>query len=198
VPIAETAHAMHDLITQGKVLYWGTSEWSADEIRAAHRVCNERNLHAPVVEQPQYNLFHRARFEKEYGPLYEKPGLGTTIWSPLASGILTGKYASGIPQDTRFSAPGMEWLRDQLLNDPSAKGKIAAVSKINAIAQELGTSLPRLALAWCLKNPHVSSVILGASRVEQLTENFGALDVVDQLTPEVMRRLDAISKPVAT
>jgi voltage-dependent potassium channel beta subunit len=198
VPIAETAHAMHDLIVQGKVIYWGTSEWSAGEIRTAHRICRERNLHAPVVEQPQYNLFHRARFENEYAPLYENPGLGTTIWSPLASGILTGKYAAGIVKDTRLSAPGMEWLRDQLLNDPSAKGKIAAVPKIAAIAKELGTSLPRLALAWCLKNPNVSSVILGASRVEQLTENLGALDIVPQLTSDVMKRLGAISKPVAT
>lgn len=198
VPIAETAQAMHDLIVQGKVLYWGTSEWSADEIRTAHRICRERNLHAPVVEQPQYNLFHRARFEKEYGPLYENPGLGTTIWSPLASGILTGKYAAGVPKDTRFGAPGMEWLRDQLLNDPAAKNKIDAVPKIDAIAKELGISLPRLALAWCLKNPNVSSVILGASRVEQLTENLGALDVVPLLTPEVMTKLEAISKPVAT
>ncbi len=198
VPIFETARAMHDLITQGKVLYWGTSEWSADEIRTAHRLCREHNLHAPIVEQPQYNLFHRARFEKEYGALYETPGLGTTIWSPLASGILTGKYTAGIPKDTRLDAPGMEWLRDMILNDPAAKNKIAAVPKLDAIAKELGTSLPRLAIAWCLKNPNVSSVILGASRVEQLTENLGALDVVGQLTPDVMKSLEAISKPVAT
>ena len=198
VPIFETARAMHDLITQGKVLYWGTSEWSADEIRTAHRLCREHNLHAPIVEQPQYNLFHRARFEKEYGALYETPGLGTTIWSPLASGILTGKYTAGIPKGTRLDAPGMEWLRDMILNDPAAKNKIAAVPKLDAIAKELGTSLPRLAIAWCLKNPNVSSVILGASRVEQLTENLGALDVVGQLTPDVMKSLEAISKPVAT
>ena len=198
VPVSETAQAMHDLITQGKVLYWGTSEWSAEEIRAAHRVCRERNLHAPVVEQPQYNLFHRSRFEREYGPLYEAPGLGTTIWSPLASGILTGKYTGGIPKGTRFDAPGMEWLRDMILNDPAAKNKIDAVPRIAAIAQELGTSLPRLAPAWCLKNPNVSSVILGASRVEQLTENLGALEFVERLTPDVMLRLEAISKPVAT
>lgn len=198
VPIHETARAMHDLIVQGKVLYWGTSEWSADEIREAHRVCAANNLHAPIVEQPQYNLFHRARFEKEYGPLYKAPGLGTTIWSPLASGILTGKYTSGIPKNSRLDAPGMEWLRDMILNDPAAKAKIAAVPKLAAIADELGTSLPRLAIAWCLKNPRVSTVILGASRVEQLTENLGALAVVDQLTPGVMKKLDAIAKPVAT
>lgn len=198
VPIHETARAMSDLITQGKVLYWGTSEWSAEEIREAHRVCAEHKLHAPVVEQPQYNLFHRARFEKEYGPLYKSPGLGTTIWSPLASGILTGKYTSGIPKNSRLDAPGMEWLRDMILNDPAAKAKIAAVPKLAAIADDLGTSLPKLAIAWCLKNPHVSSVILGASRVEQLRENLGALAVVEQLTPAVMKKLDAIAKPVAT
>jgi voltage-dependent potassium channel beta subunit len=197
-PIAETAHAMHDLITQGKVLYWGTSEWSAEEIAAAHRVCRERNLHAPIVEQPQYNLFHRARVEREYSALYETPGLGTTIWSPLASGILTGKYAAGIPKGSRFGAAGMEWLRDTILQDPAATKKISAVPQIEIIAKELGTSLPRLAVAWCLKNRNVSSVILGASRVEQLTENLGALEVVDRLTPDVMLRLEAISKPVAT
>lgn len=198
VPILETARAMHDLITQGKVLYWGTSEWSADELREAHRLCAAHSLHAPVVEQPQYNLFHRARFEQEYGPLYKTPGLGTTIWSPLASGILTGKYNSGVPSGSRLGAPGMEWLRDMILKDPAAAAKIAAVPQLAAIAHDLGTSLPRLGIAWCLKNPHVSSVILGASRVEQLTENLGALDLVDQLTPEIMKRLDAISKPVAT
>jgi voltage-dependent potassium channel beta subunit len=198
VPVYETARAMHDLIVQGKVLYWGTSEWSADALREAHRVCEQYNLHTPVVEQPQYNLFHRARFEQEYGPLYRSPGLGTTIWSPLASGVLTGKYNEGVPSDSRLNAPGMEWLRDELMNNPSTRAKIAAVPQLAKIARELGTSLPRLAVAWCLKNPHVSTVILGASRVEQLRENLGALEVVDQLTPEVMQRLDAISRPVAT
>ena len=198
VPSLETARAMHDLITQGKVLYWGTSEWSADELRTAHRVCSEHNLHAPVVEQPQYNLFHRARFEREYGPLFENPGLGTTVWSPLASGILTGKYTAGIPKGTRFDAPGMEWLRNMIMNDPAAKNKIAAVPQLAAIAKELETSLPQLAIAWCLKNPNVSSVILGASRVEQLQENLGAIDLVDRLSPEIMRRLEEISKSVAT
>jgi voltage-dependent potassium channel beta subunit len=198
VPVAETAHAMHDLIVQGKVLYWGTSEWSADEIRTAHRICQERNLHAPIVEQPQYNLFHRARFEKEYGPLYENPGLGTTIWSPLASGLLTGKYSAGVPQDSRLGTASMNWLRDELLNDPATQAKLAAVPRLAGIAQDLGTSLPRLAVAWCLKNPNVSSVILGASRPEQLTENLGALDVFEKLTPEVMRKIESISKPVAT
>jgi voltage-dependent potassium channel beta subunit len=199
VPIAETARAMHDLIVQGKVLYWGTSEWSAVEIAEAQRLCAERNLHAPIVEQPQYNLFHRARVEKEYAPLYRSPtGLGTTIWSPLASGLLTGKYNAGIPRDSRLDAPGMEWLRDLILKNPAGEKKLAAVPALAALAQELGTSLPRLAVAWCLKNPHVSSVILGASRVEQLRENLAALEVADQLTPAVMDRIEKISRAVAT
>jgi voltage-dependent potassium channel beta subunit len=197
VPVAETARTMHDLIVQGKVLYWGTSEWSAEQIKEAHRVCAAHNLHAPVVEQPQYNLFHRSRVEKEYTPLYREPGLGTTIWSPLASGLLTGKYNGGIPKGSRLDAPGMEWLRDVILN-PTGGKKLAAVPALAAIATELGTTLPRLAVAWCLKNPHVSSVILGASKVEQLKENLGALDVVDRITPAIMSRLDAISRPVAT
>lgn len=197
-PILETARAMHDLIAQGKVLYWGTSEWSAAQIAEAHRLCAAHNLHLPVVEQPQYNLFHRSRVEKEYAPLYQSPaGLGTTIWSPLASGLLTGKYNAGVRKNSRLDAPGMEWLRDLILKQPGIEKKLAAVPKLAAIAKELGTSLPRLALAWCLKNPRVSTVILGASRVEQLTENLGALDLLDQLTPAVMKRLDSISKPVA-
>ncbi len=197
VPIAETARAMHDLIVQGKVLYWGTSEWSADEIEEAHRACGAHNLHAPIVEQPQYNLFHRIRFEAEYAPLFKGPGLGTTIWSPLASGLLTGKYNDGVPSGSRLNAPGMEWLRDLIMKQPNIDKKLAAIPRLAAIAKELDTSLPRLAIAWCLKNPHVSTVILGASRVEQLRENLGALDVVEKLTPDVMKRIDAISKPVA-
>lgn len=199
VPIAETVRAMHDLIVQGKVLYWGTSEWSAAEIAEAQRICAERNFHAPIVEQPQYNLFHRARVEKEYAPLYRSPtGLGTTIWSPLASGLLTGKYNAGIPQGSRLDAPGMEWLRDLVLKNPAGEKKLAAVPALAAIAQELRTSLPRLAVAWCLKNPHVSTVILGASRVEQLQENLGALALVDQLSPAVLERIEKISRSVAT
>lgn len=198
VPVEETARAMHDLIVQGKVLYWGTSEWSAVELRQAHAACTRLGLHAPIVEQPQYNLFHRARVEKEYASLYDSPGLGTTIWSPLASGILTGKYNDGVPKGTRLDAPGMEWLRDSILQDPAARKKIGAVPAVAAIAAELGTSLPRLAIAWCLKNPRVSSVILGASRVEQLQENLGSLELVEKLTPDVVKRLEGISKPVAT
>ena len=195
-PIGETARAMHDLITQCKVLYWGTSEWSAAQIAQAHAVCARLGLHPPLMEQPQYNLFHRARFEKEYGPLYRRFGLGTTIWSPLASGLLTGKYNQGIPDRSRLATPGLEWLRD-IVTGPLAAKRLAAVPKLAKIAAELDTTLPRLSLAWCLMNPHVSTVILGASRVEQLQENLGALEVVDRLSPAVMARLDKISRPVA-
>jgi len=197
VSVEETARAMHDLITQGKVLYWGTSEWSAASLREAFAVCARLNLHHPVVEQSQYNLFHRARIEKEYAPFYRSPGLGTTVWSPLATGLLTGKYNDGVPASSRLNAPGMEWLRDRLTADPRFQDKLAAVQQLAAFANELGTTLPRLALAWCLKNPHVSSVILGASRVTQLQENLGALAVVDLLTPEVMQRIDTLTRPLA-
>jgi voltage-dependent potassium channel beta subunit len=195
-PVEETARAMHDLIAQGKVLYWGTSEWSATQIAQAHTVCARLGLHAPLMEQPQYNLFHRTRFEKEYAPLYRRFGLGTTIWSPLASGLLTGKYNQGIPPGSRLATPGLEWLRE-IVTGPVATRRLAAVPKLAKIAAELDTTLPRLSLAWCLKNPHVSTVILGASKVEQLQENLGTLEVVDRLTPAVMARLDQISRPVA-
>jgi voltage-dependent potassium channel beta subunit len=197
VPIEESCRAMHDLITQGKVLYWGTSEWSATQIEAAHAVCDRLSLHHPVVEQPEYNLFHRARVEKEYSPLYRSPGLGTTIWSPLASGFLTGKYSKGVTKGTRLGTPGMEWLQEAIMKKPGTDKKLAAIPKIAAIAKSLGTSLPCLAVAWCLNNPNVSTVILGASKVEQLKENLGALDVLAKLTPQVMRELDSISAPLA-
>jgi voltage-dependent potassium channel beta subunit len=197
VPIEETCRAMHDLIVQGKVLYWGTSEWSAAQIEAAHAVCDRLSLHHPIVEQPQYNLFHRARVEKEYAPLYRSPGLGTTIWSPLASGLLTGKYAKGVPKGSRLGVSGLEWLQEAVLKNPGAERKLATVPKIAAVAKALGISLPCLGVAWCLKNPNVSSVILGASRVEQLTENLGALAVMDRLTPQVMRELDTLTAQVA-
>jgi voltage-dependent potassium channel beta subunit len=195
-PIAETCRAMHDLIVQGKVLYWGTSEWSAAQLTEAFAICDKHNFHAPVTEQPQYNLFHRARFEKEYAPLFKARGLGTTIWSPLASGLLTGKYNDGVPVGSRLDTPGMEWLRDAVLGAGS-KQKLAAVKKLAAVAKDLDTSLPRLGVAWCLKNPNVSTVILGASRPEQLVENLGALDVVPKLTPAVMKKINAISLPVS-
>jgi aryl-alcohol dehydrogenase-like predicted oxidoreductase len=197
VPIEETCRAMHDLIIQGKVLYWGTSEWSAAQIEAAHAVCDRLLLHHPIVEQPQYNLFHRKRVEKEYASLYRSPGLGTTIWSPLASGLLTGKYNKGVPKGARLDTPGLEWLREELLKKSGIEKRMAAIPKLAAVAKGLGTSLPCLAIAWCLKNPNISTVILGASRVEQLTENLGALAVLEKLTPPVMRAIDAISGPVA-
>jgi voltage-dependent potassium channel beta subunit len=197
VPIEESCRAVHDLITQGKVLYWGTSEWSASQIEAVHAVCDRLSLHHPIVEQPEYNLFHRTRVEKEYGPLYRSPGLGTTIWSPLASGLLTGKYSKGVPKDSRLDVPGMQWLQDSILKKPGIEKKLAAVPKLAAVAKALGTNLPCLGVTWCLKNPNVSTVILGASRVEQLTENLGALDLLPKLTPQVMKELDAISAPLA-
>ncbi len=195
-PIEETARAMHDLVTQGKVLYWGTSEWSTAEITEAHATCARLDLHPPAMEQPQYNLFHRTRVEKEYAPLFRRFRLGATTWSPLGSGLLTGKYRRGIPKGSRLDTPGLEWLRN-IATGPGAARRLAAVQKLADVAAELDTTLPRLALAWCLKNPRVSTVILGASRVEQLQENLGALEVIDQLTPTVMARIDAISRPVA-
>ena len=188
-PIEETVRAMDVLIQQGKVLYWGTSEWSADEISEAHRVAREYRLTPPTMEQPQYNLLHRERVEKEYALLYPKFGLGTTIWSPLASGLLTGKYNDGIPPDSRANVQGLEWLRGGF-EDAMRDGRIEKVKRLGRIAADLGVSLPRLAIAWCLKNPRVSTVILGASRVSQLEENLGALEVVPQLTPEVMTAID--------
>lgn len=195
-PMVETVRAMHDLITQGKVLYWGTSEWSAAQLTEACALCARHGWQAPTVEQPHYNLFHRTRFEQELSPVFAQQGLGTTTWSPLASGLLTGKYNHGIPAGSRLNVAGLEWLRDQLTG-PGSEPKLAAVKQFAALAAELGTTLPRLALAWCLKNPQVSTVILGASRVEQLQENLGALGLLPQLTPEVMARADQISRPVA-
>jgi len=197
VPVEETCRAMHDLITQGKVLYWGSSEWSADLIEDAHAVCARLNLHHPVVEQPQYNLFHRARVEKEYARLYRGPGLGTTIWSPLASGLLTGKYNDGVPKGSRLGVAGLQWLNDSLLKRPDAEQRLAAVKKFAAIASDLGVKLPALAIGWCLKNPQVSTVILGASKPEQLQENLTALEAAEKLTPAILRDLDRISAPLA-
>ena len=191
-PVEETVRAMHVLVQQGKVLYWGTSEWSAEEIIAAHRVARELYLTPPAMEQPQYNLFARERVEQEYAPLYRDYGMGTTIWSPLASGVLTGKYSRGIPKDSRLNLPGYEWLKERLQSEDGRR-RTVAVEQLTVIARELGMSLTQLALAWCLKNPHVSSVILGASRVEQLRENLGALAQVPKLTSEVMLRLATVA-----
>jgi voltage-dependent potassium channel beta subunit len=186
-PIEETVHAMSDMITQGKAMYWGTSEWSADEIRAAYEIAERHHLHKPVMEQPQYNLFARDRVEKEYARLYGDIGLGLTTWSPLASGLLTGKYANGIPADSRAAIKGYEWIAERVTD----AAKVAKVEKLRPIAAELSCSVSQLALAWCVKNPNVSTVITGASRVSQVQENMKALDVLPKLTAEVMKRIEA-------
>lgn len=191
-PIEETVWAMHNIIEWGKALYWGTSEWSAAEIVAAIEIAEKHHLHKPVTEQPQYNILHRQRFEVEYARLFQDYRYGSTIWSPLASGLLTGKYNNGIPVESRGTLPGMEWLRGQL----SDQAAIDQVKKLQPIADEIGVPLSHLALAWCLKNPNVSTVIMGASRVEQLRENLKALDVVEKLTPAVMTQIDeVVGKP---
>ena len=186
-PLEETVWAMSDLVSRGKVLYWGTSEWSADEIRAAWEIAERHHLHKPVMEQPQYNLLTRDRVEKEYARLYEDIGLGTTIWSPLASGLLTGKYRDGVPQDSRGALAGYEWLADRLTDGRS----LQKVENLRPIAEELGCSMAQLALAWCAANPHVSTVITGASRASQVVDNFGAINVLPLLTPAVLARIDA-------
>jgi len=187
-PIEETVRAMHDIIASGRALYWGTSEWSAASIREAWDIADRHHLHKPLMEQPEYNLFSRYRVEQEYAPLYESIGLGLTVWSPLASGLLSGKYLDGVPPGSRATLPGYEWLRDRL-TDPESNQK---VRQLKVIADELGATLSQLSLAWCAANPHVSTVITGASRVEQVAENLAAVDVIDRLTPEVMQRIDAI------
>ncbi len=189
-PIGETVAAMDTLIRQGKVLYWGTSEWPADAIHEAHRIARENHLYAPVMEQPEYNLLHRQRVEVEYAPLYADYGMGTTIWSPLASGLLTGKYNDGVPADSRLMQPGYEWLRDSVLGKGDERlGKVRA---LQPVADELGVNLAQLAIAWCLLNPHVSTVMLGASRREQLEQNLGALDVLPRLDTGIAQRIRKI------
>jgi voltage-dependent potassium channel beta subunit len=192
-PIEETVWAMHDMISRGKALYWGTSEWSAAEIRAAWDIAERHHLRKPVVEQPEYNLFHRKRVEEEHADLYGSIGLGLTTWSPLDSGILTGKYRDGIPAGSRGSIQRLAFMAEKI-ND---KGKQAAVNDLEAIAKALDCTLAQLALAWCLKNPNVSTVITGASRVSQVEENMKAVAVVSRLTDEVMRRIDKATRPYA-
>ncbi len=186
-PLEETVFAMSDIVASGKAHYWGTSEWTAAEIAAAWHVADRHHLHKPVMEQPQYNLFHRERVEREYARLYEDFGLGTTIWSPLASGLLTGKYNDGVPADSRGAVKGYEWLAERL----TERAKIEKVKKLAPIAADLGCTLAQMALAWCLKNPRVSTVITGASRPAQVLENMQALAVAPKLTPDVMARIDA-------
>jgi voltage-dependent potassium channel beta subunit len=192
-PIEETVRAMSDMISQGKALYWGTSEWAAADIRAAWDIADRHHLHKPVMEQPQYHLFHRSRVEQEYACLYDDIGLGLTTWSPLASGLLTGKYRNGVPADSRASVQGMEFLVERLTDS----GKNAAVAQLEAVARDLGCSVAQLAIAWAAHNPRVSSVITGASKIAQLRDNLGAVEVLPKLTPEVMARIDAISAPLA-
>jgi voltage-dependent potassium channel beta subunit len=192
-PIEETVHAMSDMITQGKALYWGTSEWSAAEIRAAWDIADKHHLHKPVMEQPQYHLFHRKRVEQEYARLYEDIGLGLTTWSPLASGLLTGKYKDGIPANSRGAMENMGFLAKSL-NDPAKK---AAIAKLELVAADLGCNVAQLAIAWAAKNPRVSSVITGASKLSQLQSNLGAVEVMEKLTPEVLARIDEICVPLA-
>lgn len=192
-PIEETVWAMHDMIERGKALYWGTSEWSAAQIMEAWQVAERHHLRKPVVEQPEYHLFHRERVEVEYRRLYEDIGIGLTTWSPLASGLLTGKYRNGVPSDSRGAIPRMKFLVDDLTD----RAKNDAVGRLEGVAKELGCSLAQLAIAWCARNPNVSTVITGASRVSQVEENLAAADVIAKLTPAVMERIDAITAPLA-
>lgn len=195
-PIEETVWAMHNLIQQGKILYWGTSEWSAQEIMEAHMVAKQYNLIGPTMEQPQYNMLHRQKVELEFDQIYKTVGLGTTIWSPLASGILTGKYNDGMPEKTRLSMEGLEWLKDVNL----VEEKLAKVKELTKLAKEIGTTMPKLAIAWTLKNENVSTAILGASKKEQLKETLTTIDDLDKLTGEVMEKIEDIlqNKPEAS
>jgi voltage-dependent potassium channel beta subunit len=190
-PVDEAVLAMHDIVARGKAHYWGTSEWSAEQFREAWDFADRWRLHRPVVEQPEYHLLHRDRVEKEYASLYRDCGMGTTVWSPLASGLLTGKYNDGIPADSRGALKGYEWLHKQLTNPD----RLAAVKRLSVIAADLGVPLAQLAIAWCAKNPHVTTVITGASRVEQVQENMKALELIPRLTPEVLARIDAALIP---
>jgi len=192
-PVEETARAMNDIIDQGKALYWGTSEWSAADIRAAWEVAERHGWHKPVMEQPEYHLFHRKRVEQEYARLYEDTGLGLTTWSPLASGLLTGKYRAGVPEGSRGALENMAFLRERLTD----AAKNAAVAKLETIAAELGATTAQLAIAWVAKNPRVSTVITGASRMEQLQSNLGAVALLEKLTPEVLARIDEVTAGLA-
>ena len=187
-PIEETVWAMHDIIERGKALYWGTSEWEAADILSAIEIAERHHLHKPVVEQPVYNLFQRHRFAPEYERVYDDCGYGSTTWSPLASGLLTGKYNDGVPSDSRGALEGLEWLRKELTNTE----RLAKVASLKPVADQMGATLAQFSLAWCLQNPRVSTVITGASRVQQVHENMKALEFVDSFTPEVMREIDRV------
>ncbi len=190
-PVEETVRAMNHLIDLGKAFYWGTSEWDADQIMDAYGVARRERLIPPLMEQPQYHMFHRERVEREYARLYDEIGLGTTIWSPLASGLLTGKYNQDIPEGSRLDLEDYDWLRERL-QDEEWQRNLEKVRQLSAIADELSCSMAQLALGWCLKNPHVSTVITGASKPEQVTENMKALEIADQLSGEVIDKIEAI------
>jgi voltage-dependent potassium channel beta subunit len=192
-PIEETVRAMHNLVQQGKVIYWGTSEWSAQQITQAHAIARQEHLTPPSMEQPQYNLLHREKVDGEFNPLYEEFGMGTTIWSPLASGLLTGKYNDGIPDDSRLALSGYEWLRDLWTSEDGQK-KLEKIRQLSLLSKDLDISMAHLSIAWCLKNPNVSTVILGASRLSQLEDNLNAMNALSKLTPEVMQRIETIVK----
>ncbi len=193
-PIEEVVWTMNQLINRGKILYWGTSEWSGPEIMEAHMVAKDLRLIGPAVEQPQYNLFERHKMEVDYYTIFKNIGMGTTIWSPLASGLLTGKYNNGVPADSRLGLEGFEWLKDRTLSE----ARIQSVRNLEKVAKDLGTSLATLSIAWCIRNPNVTSAILGATKEAQLTENLKALDVLPKLTDEIMEEIDGImgTKPV--
>jgi len=191
-PIEETVRAMDQVIRSGKAFYWGTSEWSAVQIQKAYQVAREYNLRPPLMDQPQYNMFHREKVESEFQPLYDDIGLGTTIWSPLASGLLTGKYNDGVPDDSRLSMDQYEWLKESLLDSEEGKERLKKVGELAKVADDIGISMPHLALAWCLKNKDVSTVITGASKPEQVKENMKAIDKVDMLTNEVIDKIEGI------
>jgi voltage-dependent potassium channel beta subunit len=194
-PIEETVWAMNTLIQQGKILYWGTSEWANDEIMAAYVFAEKNRLIGPSMEQPQYNMFERTKLEKDYLLLFKDFGLGTTIWSPLASGLLTGKYNNSMPTDNRLHIEGMDWLKERTLGDAT---RIEKTKQLDLLAKEIGTSLPKLGVAWCAKNTNVSTVILGASKTEQLKETITSLDVLPLLTGEIIEKIETIlqNKPV--
>lgn len=194
VPIEEVVWTMHNLIQQGKILYWGTSQWSAAEIMEAHRVAQQYGLIGPVMEQPQYNMFERFKMEQDYLPVFKNVGLGTTIWSPLAAGFLTGKYLNGIPEDSRLAITGFDWLKNRWLQEE----KIAKLKKLVALADEIGVSMASLAIAWTIANPHVTTAILGATKPQQLTDNLKALEVKEMLNTEIMGWIEDIlqNKPI--
>ena len=190
-PIEETVRAMHHVVDRGWALYWGTSEWSADQIRHAYEFARREHLIPPLMEQPQYNMLHRERVEREYAPLYRDMGLGTTIWSPLASGILTGKYNDGIPEGSRMDLDNYDWLRERLESEEGQR-QLEKVRQLMPVADDLGCTMAQLAIAWCLTNPRVSTVITGASKPEQVRQNMKALDVAESLTPEHLKRIESI------